>query len=121
MDVISDDTPPLVRPSIQRIHEELVNSTGELTKLEHDIERNKRKFGEAETEDQKQRIKKRLERLKEEHDTRLESLSHIKSELSSQFARIRQTLDKIANGDRSLKERLKILWREQGLTLVSIL
>ena len=41
--------------------------------------------------------------------------------MSSQVARIRQTLDKIADGNRTLKERLKILWREQGVTIVSVL
>ncbi|WP_171480054.1 hypothetical protein, partial [Acinetobacter baumannii] len=97
------------------------NGTSKLTKIKEDIERNKRKLGEAETKAQKQYIQKRLDQLKEEYETRIESLSHFKSELSSQFARIRQTLDKIADKDRSLKERLKILWREQGLTLISVL
>ena len=45
----------------------------------------------------------------------------MKEKLQTQFARIRQTIDKIADKDRSLKERLNILWREQGLTIISIL
>ena len=107
--------------ALQRIQGELVNGTSKLTELDEAIKRNERKLQEVETEQQKQRIKERLERLKEEYDVRLESLTQIKEKLSSQFARIRQTLDKIADGDRTLKERLKILWREQGLTLVSVL
>lgn len=107
--------------ALQRIQGEIVNGTSKLTELDDAIQRNKRKLGEAETEQQKQRIKERLERLKEEHAVRLESISQIKEKLSSQFARMRQTVDKIADKDRTLKERLKILWREQGLTLVSVL
>ena len=107
--------------ALQRLQGEIVNGTSKLTELEDAIKRNKRKLGEAETEQQKQRINERLERLKEEYDIRLESISQIKEKVSSQFARMRQTVDKIADKDRTLKERLKILWREQGLTLVSVL
>ena len=107
--------------ALQRIQGELMNGTSKLTELDESIKRNKRKLEEADTEHQKQRIKERLERLKEEHAVRLESISQIKEKLSSQFARIRQTVDKIADKDRTLKERLKTLWREQGLTIVSVL
>ena len=107
--------------ALQRITGEFVNSRSKLTELERDIARNQRKLEEADTEQLKQRIKDRLERLKEDYDTRLESLSQMKPKLQTQLARMRQTLDKIADRDRTLKERLKILWREQGLTLVSVL
>ena len=33
----------------------------------------------------------------------------------------KQTLEKIADSDTTLKERLKILWKEQGLSIVSVL
>jgi len=125
-DVVNDDELPMrellgLDKALQRIQGEIVNGTSKLSEVDEAIKRNKRKLEEAETDHQKQRIKDRLERLKEDYDVRLESLSQIKDKLSSQFARIRQTLDKIADGDRTLKERLKILWREQGLTLVSVL
>ena len=107
--------------TLQRIQGEFVSDTKKLTGLEQDIARNQRKLREADTEYQKQRIRDRLERFKKEYDARLESLSQLKPRLQTQLARIRQTLDKIADKDRSLKERLKILWREQGLTLVSVL
>ena len=107
---------------LQRIQGELVNGTSKLTVLDEKIKRNKTKLEEAGlTDQQKQRIKKRLDQLKEDYATRLESLSQIREKLNSQFSRIRQTIDKIADGDRTLAERLKIVWREQGLTLVSVL
>ena len=108
--------------ALQRVKGELVNGASKLTEIEQHITKEQKKLEEPDiTEQQKQRIKKRIAELKEEHIVRLESLSHLKEKLSSQFARIRQTLDKVADGDRSLKERLKILWREQGLTLVATL
>ena len=107
--------------ALQRIEGEIINGTSKLSEIETHIAKEHKKLGEADTDHQRQRIKERLEQLKEEYDVRLESLSQIKEKLSSQFARIRQTVDKIADGDRTLKERLQILWREQGLTLVSVL
>ena len=108
--------------ALQRISGEIVNGTGKLTEIEQRIANQQKKLKEPNiTEQQKKRVNDRISDLKEEHKVRLESLSHVKEELSSQFARIRQTLDKVADGDRTLKERLKLLWREQGLTLVSVL
>ena len=108
--------------ALQRIQGELVNGTGKLTELEQDIAENQRILKEEEpTKQEKEHVKKHIAELKEAYDIRLESLSQIREQLSSQFARIRQTIDKIADGERTLKERLKIIWREQGLTLVSVL
>ena len=101
--------------ALQRIQGEFVNGTAKLTELEKSIA--ELQDVEEPTEQQKQR----LEQLKEQYDVRLESLSQIKGKLSTQLARMRQTIDKVADGDRTLKERLKILWREQGLTIVSVL
>ena len=58
--------------------------------------------------------------IKEERGVHLEKLSHTKKELSSQFARIKQTIAKVLDSDTSLGERIKILFREQGITLVSV-
>ena len=96
--------------ALQRIQGELVNGTSKLSVLDEKIKRNKTKLEEAGlTDQQKQRIKERLDQLKEDYATRLESLSQIREKLNSQFARIRQTIDKIADGDRTLAERPKSL------------
>ena len=70
------------------------------------------------TNEQKREIEKRLERLKEEHSTRLELASQNKRELQGQYARIRQTIEKVLDSDTSLKERIKTLFREQGITII---
>lgn len=108
--------------ALQRVQGELVNGAGKLTELEKRIAKEEEKLNEPDiTKQQKERIKERIKELKENYDVRLESLSQIKDQLSTQLARIRQTIDKLADGDRTLKERLKLLWREQGLTLVAAL
>ena len=85
-----------------------MNGTSKLTELEQDIAKNQHKLKEEElTEQKKKQVKKHIAELKEAYDIRLKSLSQIKEKLSSQFARIRQTIDKIADKDRTLKERLK--------------
>ena len=107
--------------ALQRIQGELVNGTSKLTELEKHIANEEINLQEADTVQQKERIKERITELKESYDVRLESLSQIKDKLSTQLARIRQTIDKLADGDRTLKDSLKILWREQGLTLIAAL
>ena len=119
-EVVSDRELPMrellgLDAALQRIQVEFENGTTKLTELEKSIA--ELKDVEEPTESKKERLKQ----LKEQHAVRLESLSQIKDKQSTQLARIRQTIDKVAGGDRTLKELLKILWREQGLTIVSVL
>ena len=106
---------PILDKAFQRLEGEFSNNTAKLTELGEGISRQKNKFNDEITEEQKTAIKKRLKGFQDEYKVRLETLSLQKTELQTQFARIRQTLDKIADKDRSLKERLRILWLEQGL------
>ena len=41
--------------------------------------------------------------------------------LASQFSRIRQTIEKILDEDMSLREKLKLILREHGLTITAVL
>ena len=104
----------------QRLKGEFVNGVSKLSEVEKKIADKRQELEAAGSEREKTKIKKELDQLKEDYETRLESLSHLKPKLASQLARIRQTIDKIADKDRTLKERLKILWREQGVTIVSV-
>ena len=42
-------------------------------------------------------------------------------DLQTQIARIRQTIDKVFDKNRSLAERIRTLFKEQGITMFSIL
>ena len=56
-----------------------------------------------------------------EKQTRLEILSQNRKDLQTQVLRIKQTLEKVLDKDASLAERICILFREQGITIASIL
>ena len=112
--------------ALQRVQGELANNLGKLTLINEHVEREEQKLKDIKndpsyTNEQKLEIEKRLERLKDEHSTRLELASQNKRELQGQYARIQQTSEKVLDSDTSLKERIKTLFREQGLTLTAIL
>ena len=67
------------------------------------------------------RWSERVKNLKDERQTRLELTSQNREDLQSQTARIKQTLEKVLDSDTSLAERIKTLFREQGITIASIL
>ena len=81
----------------------------------------KRKLEEAPDETTKDRIAKRLREIQDERGARLEATSATREALRSQISRIRETLHRILHEDKTLAERIKTLFREQGITIVSIL
>ena len=62
-----------------------------------------------------------LDDLNIEKQARLEILSQNRKDLETQFARIKQTIEKILDKDTSLEEKIRTLFREQGITIISIL
>ena len=62
-----------------------------------------------------------MQDLKEERQARLEFLSQNRKYLQTQVARIKQTIEKILDSDTSLGERIRTLFREQGITIFSVL
>ena len=56
-----------------------------------------------------------------EQQARLEALSTNKAALWSQINRIRETIRWLLHEDKTLTERIRTLFREQGITIVSIL
>ena len=73
------------------------------------------------TDEQRQLHRDRLDDLNTEKQARLKILSQNRKELQTQVARIRQTLEKVLDKNTSLAERIRTLFREQGITIFSIL
>ena len=73
------------------------------------------------SDEQKQLYRDRLDDLNTEKKTRLEILPQNRKDLQTQVARIRQTIEKVLDKDTSLAERICTLFREQGITIFSIL
>ena len=111
--------------ALQRIKGELENNTGKLTEIDAHITREQRKLAEIETSPDLQvheeRVKAKIAELREERAARLEIISQNRKELASQFSRIRQTVEKILDEDMSLREKLKLILREHGLTITAVL
>ena len=73
------------------------------------------------TDGQRQLYRDRLDNFNTEKQARLEILSKNRKDLQTQVARIRQTLEKVLGQNTSLAERIRILFREQGVTIFSLL
>ena len=71
--------------------------------------------------EQRQLYRDRLDGLNTEKRARLEILSQNQKDLPTQVARIKQTLGKVLDKNTSLAERIYTLFREQGISIFSIL
>ena len=110
--------------ALQRISGEYANNISKLTEIDAHIERENEKLKDKYIVNDKERQKlyrDRVKNLKEERSVRLELVTQNKKELQSQFARIKQTIEKILDGDLSLREKIKTVFREHGLTIAAIL
>ena len=125
---ISDLTLPIrelrgLDRAMRTVSGELTLNLAKLSHLDKYIEEDQRKLTETDDPELLDRIKKRLENARIERDARLEALSINKKILRSQISRIKETIYRILDSDENLnlREKLKILFREQGITIASIL
>ena len=112
--------------TLQSIQGELLNNTSKLTEINKHIKRDTKKLDEAEndftyTDEQRKLYRDRLDDLNTEKQARLEILSQNRKYLQTQVARIKQTLEKVLDKNTSLAQRIRTLFREQSITLLSIL
>ena len=112
--------------ALQSIQGELLNNTSKLTEINVRIDRDTKKLEEVEndptySDEQRQLYRDRLDDLNTEKQARLEILSQNRKDLQTQVGRIKQTLEKVIDKDASLAERIHTLFREQGITIFSIL
>ena len=108
--------------ALQTIRGELVNNLAKLTELDNHITREQNKLDEPDIgEFERRRIAERIRDLKDERISRLEAASASREALRSQISRIRETINRLINEDTTLAERIRTLFREQGITIVSIL
>ena len=66
-------------------------------------------------------ITKRIDTLKDELATRQESIDLLKGRLKNQITSFKETIVKVLDKDTSLGEKIRTLFREQGITIASIL
>ena len=69
----------------------------------------------------KEDITKRIDALNDELATRQESIDLLKGRLKIQITSFKETIAKVLDKDTSLGEKIRTLFREQGITIASIL
>ena len=112
--------------ALRRVQGEIINNTAKLSEIDKELASDREKLEEIKndplySEELKNRIQERIDNAETERDARLEVLSMNKKELRSQISRIKETITKILDSDTSLAEKLRTLFREQGITLVAII
>ena len=69
----------------------------------------------------KEEITKQIDALNDELAIRQESIDLLKGRLKSQITSFKETVVKVLDKDTSLGEKIRTLFREQGITIASIL
>ena len=69
----------------------------------------------------KEDIAKRIDALNDELATRQEPIDLLKDKLKNQITSFKATIAKVLDKDTSLAEKIRTLFREQGITIASIL
>ena len=69
----------------------------------------------------KEKITRRIDALNDELATRQESIYLLKGRLQNQITSFKETIAKVLDKDTSLGEKIRTLFREQGITIASIL
>ena len=110
--------------ALQGIQGELLIKTSKLTDIDKRIKRDNKKLEKVEndstySDEQRQLYRDRLDDLNTKKQARLEILLQNRKDLQTQVARIKQTLEKVLYKDTSLAERIRALFREQGITIFS--
>ena len=112
--------------ALQNILGEHLNNTSKLTETDKRIQRDTKKLKEVEndptyTDKQRQLYRDRLDNLNTKKQARLEILSQNQKDLQTQATRMRQTIEKVLDQNTSLAERIRTSFKEQGITMFSIL
>ena len=68
----------------------------------------------------KEDITKRIDALNDELATRQESIDLLKGRLKNQITSFKETIAKVLDKDTSLGEKIRTLFREQGITIASV-
>ena len=98
------------------------------SEVERHLTREHRKLTETDDTEMQREIRDRIRKLESvlsdiglERQARLEALSTNRATLRSQINRIRETFRRLLHEDTTLAERIRTLFREQGITIASIL
>ena len=118
---------PGVDKQLRGIRGSLKVQVAKKVKLEEHIAKERRKLEEFQeypgvyNDAMREDITKRIDNLNDELKVRQESIDLLKGRLKSQITSFRETVAKVLDKDTSLDEKIRSLFREQGITIPSIL
>ena len=72
-------------------------------------------------DDQRKEVENRIKRLREDLKVRQQTIDLLKGGLKNQITSFHETIAKVLDKDTSLGEKIRTLFREQGITIASIL
>ena len=112
---------------LRSIRGSLKVEVAEKVELEEHITKERRKLKEFREclgvydDAMKEDITKQIDALNDELATRQESIDLLKGRLKNQITSFKETIAKVLDKDTSLGEKIRTLFREQGITIASIL
>ena len=98
------------------INEEIKEQQDKLDYIQNSTE-----YNEEEKQPLMERIKDRITNYEEIRDGYQKNIDDLKYELKSQITNIKETISKVLDSDTTLGEKIRTLFREQGITIASIL
>ena len=109
--------------TLKRFQGELANNVAKLSELDEHIEREKNKLDYADNDPRisKEPIERTLRDLYIERQSRLEVLDINRNKITNQVERIKATIYRMLNEDKTLFDKIKTLFREQGITIFSVI
>jgi hypothetical protein len=106
---------------LEKVDRSIAETVESLTEDQRKLERLEPTESEfVETQDRIERYEERLRSLREQREAHIAAIASIRGNLRSQITRIRDTIDKVLNIDRSLGEKLRTIFIEQGVTIISL-
>ena len=111
---------------MKRIRGQLKVAVAKKVQLQQHIELEKGKLAEIEipleySDDQCKEIVNRIEELSDKLKASQESINLLKGDLTNQITSFKATTARVLDKDTSLAEKIRTLFREQGITIASIL
>ena len=110
-----------LKTALTDVRDELANNLAKLSKTAEQLALELLKLTETDDLSDLQRIRDRISQLEGKREGQIEALSANRAALRSQVSRIYGTFRRLLTGDQTLRERLCTFFREQGITIASIL
>ena len=110
-----------LKTAMTDVRDELANNLAKLSKTEEHLVLERRKLTKTDDSSDLRRIRDRFSQLEGKRKGQLEALSVNRATLRSQVSRTRETFRRLLTGDQTLRERLRTHFREQWITIASIL